>query len=103
MRPVWWGGTYCNWILSVMNMVVFTQAANQQKPVVFGITTYIATLISFLIGTAVYWFLFLTIAWPLFKDILAYFGINITSIGPRAVFRALRNWKQFTATLRVAK
>jgi hypothetical protein len=65
-------------------------------PIVAAISSNIGSLLN----TLIYWGLFFTIAWPLFKDILTFLGVNLGDFGWRAIVREIREWRTFTAKIR---
>jgi len=52
-----------------------------------------AALVTTLTSSVVYWVLFFLIGWPLFRDILAFFGISTRDLGWRSVWRAGQQWR----------
>jgi hypothetical protein len=50
--------------------------------------------------TILYWIIFFLLGWPLFKDILVFFGVSSRGMRARDLFKAMQDWRGFTKKLR---
>jgi|SRR5579859_81584 len=51
-------------------------------------------------GSVLYWLILFTLGWPLFKDILVFFGVSTKSISARSIFATMWDWRGFSRRVR---
>jgi hypothetical protein len=73
----------------------FTHGAQILEYIGFGLVQ-----IGGVADTILYWCIFLILGWPLFKDILVFFGVSTSDMGVKATFKTMKDWRGFSRKLR---